>query len=305
MSAAGATNGAASLVAAFKHCEAVTRQRARNFYYGLRLAPEPQRSALFAVYAWMRRADDLIDSPDTENGSRRNAIDAFMNATSAAFEGRMAYDDGDPMWLAFAATAQRFPIRQEQFREMIEGQLEDLRGDSYQTFEQLEAYCYRVASTVGLVCVDIWGYSDSAARELAVHRGIAFQLTNILRDLREDYDRGRVYLPAEVFERHGVTIDGLLEWSPADACQRLVMEVVERAESHYEASAPLDSMITPSCLPTLWAMTRIYHGLLEQVRERPERVAMQRRLRLSSFRKGAIALRAKFMATAAHGNGRG
>jgi phytoene synthase len=303
MSASG--SAATEQAAAFKHCEAITRQRARNFYYGLRLAPEPQRSALFAMYAWMRRADDLIDASSLGEDERRTAIDTFMAATDNAFAGSLPSADDDPMWIAFAGTAQRFPIRREQFREMIDGQLDDLKGDTYESFEELESYCYRVASTVGLICVEIWGYSDPVARQHAIERGIAFQLTNILRDLREDHDRGRVYLPAELFRKHNLTIDHVLAWSPAVRCADLVLEVVERAEARYAASAPLDMMITPSCLPTLWAMTRIYHGLLEQVRERPERVSMERRLRLSSFRKGAIALRAKFMASVSHGNGRG
>jgi len=295
----------ADVAAAFKHCEAITKDRARNFYYGLRLAPEPQRSALFAMYAWMRRADDLIDSSDLSDDAKRRAIDAFMVSTDGAFDGSLPTHDDDPMWLAFATTAADFPIRREQFHEMIDGQLEDLKGCTYETFEQLEHYCYRVASTVGLICVDIWGYTDPAARERAIDRGIAFQLTNILRDLREDHHRGRVYLPAELFVRHDITMDHVLTWSPAASCERLVREVAERAERRYEASAPLDGMITPACLPTLWAMTRIYHGILQQVREKPERVSMERRLRLSAFRKGAIAFKAKFMAGAAHTGSRG
>lgn len=289
---------------AFKHCETITRQRARNFYYGLRLSPEPQRSALFTMYAWMRRADDLIDGSTLDPADQRAAIDKFLADTESTFQGKLPADDDDPMWIAFAATAKRFPIKAEQFRDMIEGQLDDLAGKAYETVEQLETYCYRVASTVGLICIDIWGYTDPSARERAIDRGIAFQLTNILRDLREDFEQGRTYLPTELLQKHGVTMAQLLDWQPADACHKLVMEVVERAEARYASSAPLESMITPSCLPTLWAMTRIYHGLLDQVRERPERVAMPRRLRLSAFRKGAIALRAKFMATGSHANGK-
>jgi len=281
---------------AFRHCEQVTRQRARNFYYGLRLSPEPHRSALFAVYAWMRLADDLIDDSQLDHDSLRQSVNAFMESTEAAFEDEVSRDSNELMWIALSATAKKFPIRLEHFREMMQGQLDDVAGTTYATFDQLEQYCYRVASTVGLICIDIWGYRDSAARDLAVQRGIAFQLTNILRDIREDHARGRVYLPSELFRRHDVTIEHLLAWTPADRCRQLVLEVVDRAERRYAASEPLDSMITASCLPTLWAMTRIYHSLLDRMRERPERVVMEKRLRLSALRKGAIALKARLMA---------
>jgi phytoene synthase len=158
----------------------------------------------------------------------------------------------------------------------------------------VRGYCYRVASTVGLVCIEIWGYGDRAARALAVDRGIAFQLTNILRDYREDYDAGRIYLPVEDFRRHGIEPGGLRHWEDASACRGFVLEQVERARTFYRRSAGLEALITPSCRPTLWAMTAIYRGILEKAARDPRCIVSERRLRLSSWKKGVIALRARW-----------
>ncbi len=276
---------------ALRHCRDITRRRARNFYYGLKLTPEPRRSALFAVYAWMRRADDLVDGTADDPQRRREAIDAFREATDAALAGRIV--EQDPIWIALADTASRFEVDRQSLHDLIDGQLDDLGGHSYETFEDVRRYCYRVASTVGLICIDIWGYEDPAARELAADRGIAFQLTNILRDYKEDFDAGRVYLPAEDFRHHGLTPRALRGWEDPARCDRLILEQVARARAYYHRSAALDGMITPSCRPTLWAMTTIYRGLLEKVERVPARIVSDRRLRLSFWRKASIALIAR------------
>ena len=282
---------------ALRHCRAITRRRARNFYYGLTLAPEPQRSALFAVYAWMRRADDLVDGADGQPDAQRQGLEVFRAATDVALEGRA--DGDDPLWIALADVAARFDLDRAHFHAMLDGQLEDARGRRYETFEQLREYCYRVASAVGLICIEVWGYRDPAARDLAVDRGIAFQLTNILRDYKQDFDAGRVYLPRQAFEACRLEPRELRRWSPPDRCRRLIEDHLELAESFYRRSVPLDAMITASCRPTLWAMTRIYHGLLEKIKQSPPRIVLGKRLRLSALQKSAIAFRARRMARAA------
>ena len=278
---------------AHRFCRDVTRRRARNFYYGLKLTPEPQRSALYSVYAWMRRADDLVDNATKITDDLRREIAAFRATTDAALAGRVTVDEH--LWVALADTAARFDLPREAFHLTLEGQLDDLAGAHYATFGDVRDYCYRVASTVGLICIGIWGYSDPAARELAVDRGIAFQLTNILRDYREDFDVGRVYLPAEDFERHGITPGELRQWSLPAACRAIIGRQVERATWYYQRAAPLDGMIGRSGRPTLWAMTAIYHALLAKIGRSPHRIAGNRRLRLSSIRKGSIALRARWL----------
>lgn len=289
-----AANDQASVAAAFARCRAITRSRARNFYYGIRLSPEPQRSAIYAVYAWMRLADDLVDSCDASDlAMLERRIADFRAHTDSALTGHPAADD--PLWLAMAQTAQQFQINPAHFHDMLDGQLEDARRTSYDTFEQLVAYCRRVASTVGLICIDIWGYTDPRACELAAERGIAFQLTNILRDVAQDHDIGRVYLPTEDFERLGISSFDLRAWRKPEACRRLIDINAQRAEESYARSAPLDGMVRACGRPTLWAMTAIYHGLLEKIRRDPERLVGGRRVRLSALHKGTIALRAKWL----------
>ena len=283
-----------SLAQAFNFCREVTRRRARNFYYGLKVTPEPQRSALYAIYAWMRRADDLVDSTPGESETGRREIADFGATTDAALSGRVERDEH--LWIALADTAKRYDLPRESFHMVLEGQLKDLTGAQYETFSDVRDYCYHVASTVGLICISVWGYSDPAARELAVDRGIAFQLTNILRDYKEDYDAGRVYLPAEDFARHGLTPQQLRQWTDPVACQAMIGELAARTRSFYDQSAPLDRMICRCGRPTLQAITTIYGALLTKIERSPRRIVAHRRLRLSSPRKGSIALRARLFA---------
>jgi phytoene synthase len=280
-----------SVADALACCRDVTRHRARNFYYGLKLTPEPKRSALYSIYAWMRRADDLVDSIADDAGGRREAIDAFRAATDAALDGADAGDDW--LWIALGDTASRFDLPRAAFHGVLDGQLEDLSGQRYGKWSELRRYCERVASTVGLLCISVWGYRDPAARELAVERGIAFQLTNILRDYKQDYDAGRVYLPQEDFDRIRLTPAMLRRWDEPRRSREFVLDQVARAQSFYERSAHLEGMIAASCRPTLWAMTAIYRGLLNKLEGSPQRLVSDHRLRLSSWHKGMIALRAR------------
>lgn len=282
------------LALAYEHCKAITRERARNFYYGIRLSPEPQRSAIYTVYAWMRLADDLVDSAgDMSLEALERRIIAFRDATDAALAGNPPADS--PLWLAMTATSQRFHLPAGHFHEMLEGQLDDARRMIYDTYLQLLQYCQRVASTVGMICIEIWGYGDPAAQELAAERGVAFQLTNILRDMAEDHDAGRVYLPREDFERFGLSPEDLRTWQCPEQCRDLLMATIDRAHACYERSAPLDGMVHPCGRPTLWAMTTIYRNLLAKIKAHPQRVAQGRRVRLSALHKGAIAIRAKWL----------
>jgi phytoene synthase len=324
------------LTGAYAACEAITRRRARNFYYGLKLTPPSRRGAMYAVYAWMRQADDLADAAGLAEAQRRQRIAALRARTrqlfalaqnsqrgpderevglesgrsksgrsksswsdSAESRASSATEEQDSVWLAMEDTVRRFRLSIEPFEAMLDGQLEDIEHREYETFEELRRFCYRVASTVGLVCISIWGHRDPRARDLAIDRGIAFQLTNILRDVREDFSRDRVYLPREDFARHGLDPAALLEWRDDRRCRALILEQAERVEHLYSRSAELDSLIEPSCRPTLWAMTSIYHRLLEKIRANPRAIAGSRRIRLSCLTKGWIALRARRQARAA------
>ncbi|MCZ6835500.1 MAG: phytoene/squalene synthase family protein [Planctomycetota bacterium] len=281
---------------AMEHCRRITRAEARNFYYGLKLAPEPKRSALYTIYAWMRRADDLVDDlvdeTTTEQDRRGERLERFREETDAALEGNPV--DDDPVWIGLSHVVDCFGLDASLFHDMLDGQLEDLGHREYETFDDLRRYCYRVASTVGLICITIWGYEQKEAEAIAIDRGIAFQLTNIIRDFREDFDIGRIYLPRCDFQKHGLTPRQMREGENPDAAKRFILQQIDRAESYYQKSESLESMIHPSCAPSLWAMTSIYRGTLDKIRRDPGRLIGDRRISLNSLRKSSIALQAKW-----------
>ena len=279
------------LEASRAYCHDVVRERARNFYYGLRLTPEPKRSALYAVYAWMRRADDLVDEAG-EEVEKLSRLDRFEAATRGVLGGGGVPEE--PMWPAVADAAGRYGIPVDYFQAMIDGQRVDLTKRRYATFEALYDYCYKVASVVGLSCIEVWGYEGGeATRRLAEWRGIAFQLTNILRDVREDAERDRVYLPAEDFELFEVSPSMFLFGRPGDALGG-IGRTIERAGAYYAKSSELEGKVHPDGRACLGAMTSIYRGIYEKVRRRPASVLTGKRVRLGGWRKGLIAARAKW-----------
>lgn len=288
---------AAELEAAYGVCREVTRARARNFFYGLRLTPEPRRSAVYSIYAWMRAADDEADA-EADQENRHARFGRFRALTERVLGGDLSAAPRPSFWPAFAATVRSYPIDHRVIRSMLDGLEADLDHRGYETLEELEHYCYCVGSTVGLTCVNIWGLAEGvdpqAARVKAEARGKAFQLTNILRDVAQDFDGSpsRVYLPAEVLDGHGLTAEGLRRWADPARCRSLMMAEAGRAEALYAASEGLEGMIDPACAPALWGMTRIYHGLLEVILADPARPFTGRRVRLSSARKFGIALQA-------------
>lgn len=292
-----------ALAEAYGHCREITRTRARNFYYGLRLTPEPRRSAIYSIYAWMRAADDAADEAGTL-AERRERLRMFADWTRGVMSGARDVETHEQSLLAAALseTVRRYPVEREVFDDMLLGLQLDLDREQLADEEQLAHYCYCVAGTAGLACVRIWGLREGAdaerARELALRRGQAFQRTNILRDFAEDFDGSprRVYLPAAALARHGVTAADVRAWAKPDGCEALIREQAELAREHYAASAELENLIDPACAPTLWAMTRIYSGLLEQIEAEPRRVvgdaASGGRARLAPAAKATIAIRA-------------
>ena len=277
-------------------CEQLTRTQARNFYYGLKLLPEPKRSDMFALYAYMRLIDDIADEDDGRGYEQRlDDLDAWRTVTRAVLDGdgeRLAAGAGHEIWPAFADMARRNRLPHELFDDVIAGQRQDLRPAAFETFDQLHEYCYRVAGTVGLASIYVWGFDgDESTRGLAVARGVAFQLTNILRDLREDAARGRCYLPRADLAAAGVAEVDVMNGRGGDAFVALMRAQIARAESFYASSAALESRIAPDSRPTLTAMTQIYHGLLKKLAAEPQRV-LRERVSLSLFTKLMIGWRA-------------
>lgn len=301
--------GPEELAAAFAHCREITRRRARNFYYGLRLTPEPRRSAIYAIYAWMRAADDAVDESGTvaEREARLRRFSVWTEQLlGEAVSGRLGLGMDLPtaghLGIALAATVASYPIGTAIFRDMLIGLRRDIKGHDITDDADLTRYCYCVAGTAGLACVAIWGLRDgadpAAARDLALRRGQAFQRTNILRDFAEDFDGAegprRVYIPQDALVRHRLTAEQLRAWAPVEECEVLIREQAGLAREHYILSADLETMIDPGCAPTLWAMTRIYSGLLEHIEADPSRAVGGGggRVRLAPAAKATIALRA-------------
>ncbi|HZK83007.1 MAG TPA: phytoene/squalene synthase family protein [Humisphaera sp.] len=274
------------------YCEQITRLQARNFYYGLKLLPEPKRSAMFALYAYMRLVDDIADDEDGRSIHQRlDDLESWRVQTHAALDGSLA-DTSHELWPAFADMVQRYKLPAHLFDEVIAGQRQDLEPTPFETFEPLYEYCYRVAGVVGLASIYVWGFDGSeAAEQLAIERGVAFQLTNILRDLREDAGRGRTYLPQDELMAAGVDEDDIRGAEGGEKFLRMMRYQIERAEAYYEKSAALEKHISPECRPTLIAMTDIYRGLLAKIADEPERV-LRERVSLSIFSKLRIGWRA-------------
>lgn len=272
------------LAESYAHCRTVAKKRAKNFYYSFLLLPPQQKDAMCAIYAFMRYCDDLSDEP----GATRSAMERWRDALTAALNG---YPDGNPAWPAFLDAVERYRIPHEYFFEMIDGVESDLEPRVIRTFEELYRYCYQVASVVGLTTIHVFGFTSPDALPLAEKCGIAFQLTNILRDIREDAGLGRVYLPAEDLERFGVSADDLRLGHKTEQFGRLMEFEVARARSYYRESAPLLGYVPRDTRRAMWALMAIYSTLLDRVSESGYDVLM-RRISLSAPDKILIVGRA-------------
>jgi phytoene synthase len=270
----------------YKHCREIARTRARNFYFSFIMLPPEQRDAMCAVYTFMRYCDDLSDEP----GATKSAMIRWRRALENALAG---HPDEHPSWLAFLDSVERYKIPHEYFFHMIDGVASDLEPREIATFDDLYQYCYRVASVVGLTTIHIFGFTSRDALPLAEKCGIAFQLTNILRDVREDADLGRVYIPTEDLERFGVSKEDLKAGRRSEQFGRLMEFEADRARRYYRESAPLLPLIQPRTRRSLWVLIAIYSRLLERVSESKYDV-LTRRISLSPVEKMWIMLQAAF-----------
>lgn len=279
-----------------QYCRQITKQQARNFYYGLALLAEPKRSALFALYAYMRHVDDLADDEDGRSPEQRLAdLEQFRRWTHLAFTGQLPERGPRELWPAFSEMVRTYNLPLQIFDDAIAGQCQDVVGTTFETFEELRQYCYRVAGTVGLASIYIWGFDGGEQTEaMAVDCGVALQLTNILRDLSEDASRGRVYLSSDDLARFGLNRTDMLSRRGGDAFERLMQFEIHRAEEYFARSKPLEGLISADCRPTLNTMTGIYHRLLEKIAADPQRV-MQHRISVSMVSKIIIALEATWL----------
>jgi phytoene synthase len=256
----------------YAYCRQVARRQARNFYYSFVLLSKPQRDAMCAIYAFMRYSDDLSDDPTVASTT---SMQKWREDLDAALRGD--YHE-NPCWPAFHDAVKRYNIPHEYFYQMIDGVSSDLQPRNFQTFDELYRYCYQVASVVGLTIVHIFGFQNPRALVLAEKCGIAFQLTNIIRDVKEDSERGRDYLPAEDREMLP-EIHDLLRYEG------------ERAKAYYREALPLIGMVNKKSRASLWALIEIYRQLLERIEAKNYEVFAER-IRLSAFEKLTIVIKA-------------
>jgi phytoene synthase len=284
------------LACAYATCRAIARREARNFYYTFVALPVARRNAICAIYAFMRQADDLADDESLPREERRHKLNAWLAAWHGTASGARTTD---PVFLAVRDATQRFAIPLELLDELVEGVAMDLDRsagsdpDTYATFGDLYRYCYLVASVVGLVSIRIFGYSGDRAEKLAEETGIAFQLTNILRDVSEDAARRRVYLPLADLAAHGVSLDSVLHRAPSappTAAERaLLASITRRAEEYYRSAGVLLPLIHRESRPALWILISIYHALLKRI-ERADYDVFTRRASVPTAQKIAILL---------------
>jgi phytoene synthase len=288
------------LRAAYGVCRHVARSAARNFYYGFLVLPRRKRDAISAVYAFMRHADDISDDPLLSPEEKRLRLQSWRERMHRVLAGDAT---DDPVLMALADTQRRFQLPPELLDKLVEGTLMDLSAPQsssavpgvpvvlYDSFEQLYRYCYHVASVVGLVSIRIFGYRDPAAELLAERTGVAFQLTNIIRDVEEDALLGRVYLPREDLERFGIDPALLVNGGPGRALEPqlaplLAMEA-ERARELYASADALLPLIDEDAQPALWTLVEIYRRLLDKIAARNFAV-FGGRIRLTTREKLAV-----------------
>jgi len=268
------------LAVAYSVCRSITRTAAKNFYYAFLVLPKAKRQALCAVYAFMRRCDDIADDAGMSLRERRQKLNDWLEGLHRSLAGHAS---DDPVLLALTDAQRRFKIPVEQLDELAIGTAmdvqeapagEDPRNVSgelavhYRTFEDLYLYCYRVAAIVGLVCIRVFGYKDPAAEVLAERCGIAFQLTNIIRDVKEDAAVGRVYLPEDDLAKFGISAGELCSATAATRFRELLAFEATRAREYYQSADELIPYIDEDSQPALWVLVSIYKRLLEEIAAR-------------------------------------
>jgi phytoene synthase len=275
------TPAPAQLHMAYSVCRGITRTNAKNFYYAFQVLPKRKRQALCAVYAFMRRCDDITDDATLSLEERRFKLETWLSALHRAQQGEPT---DDPILLALTDAQRRYTIPAGLLDELAMGTAMDVIDPAdptqatpaaipgltvrYHTFDDLKLYCYRVASVVGLVCIHIFGYRDPAAETLAEHCGLAFQLTNIIRDVKEDAGMGRIYLPEEDLAKFDLSAPELLSTPDPARFRPLLALEADRAREFYAAGDKLIPYISEDSQPALWVLVTIYRRLLEKIAEK-------------------------------------
>ena len=294
---------ASQLAMAYSVCRSIARSAAKNFYYGFAVLPRRKRNALSAVYAFMRRCDDITDDVALSPGDRNQRLVEWLGKVHRALA---AQPTDDPVLLGLTDAQRTYQIPIGLLDQLAYGTAEDLEHGQpapsgggplvarYQTFEELRRYCYGVASVVGLVCIKIFGYRDPAAEALAERCGLAFQLTNIVRDVKEDVAMGRVYFPQEDLAQCGLSAADLAAPQVDVARIRLLLAMeADRARECYSSGEELIPLVNEDSQPALWVLITIYRRLLEKIAAKQydvfgERVRLTAPEKLTVMGKGIL-----------------
>jgi phytoene synthase len=277
------------LIASYRSAEAVARSRS-NFYYSFLVLPPEKKRAFCAVYAFMRHCDDISD----ENGNpadKRKLLNDWRAQLDLVYSGDSVKNAILP---AFRDTVHNFSIPAEYFHWIIDGAEADLDIHQYETFDDLYRYCFNVASAVGLVCIQIFGFDDESAKKYAEQCGIAFQLTNILRDVKEDAGRGRIYIPLEDLRRFEYSAEDLHRGIFDERFEKLMRFETERTREYYLAARKLLPLVEKASKPALWAMIEIYERILNRI-VKVQFDVFRNSIHLAGREKAIIALRALAM----------
>jgi phytoene synthase len=303
------TNSNARIAEAYRFCREIARREAQNFYWAFRVLPRHKSDAMCAVYAFMRRADDISDDESKPIVTRRAEMTTWLHAwrashAPASSDSLHDANADNPIFIALADTQRRFQIPDGLLEELISGTTMDLlphaaEVQTYATFDDLYRYCYLVASVVGLVCIKIFGYTDARAEKFAEETGVAFQLTNILRDVKEDVERGRVYLPMDLLDEFGENVDELRELAAGRAMTErergMLATLAIRAEKYYLAANKLIPLLDRDSRAAMWVLVTIYHRLLSRIADHKMEV-FRERVSISTAEKLAVLARGAVMA---------
>jgi phytoene synthase len=269
-----------SLEESYRLCTQIARRTGKNFYYSFIMMPREKRLAMCAIYAFMRHSDDIADSA-ANPALASEGLRAWRATVDVALHGQ---NSTDPILPALADTVERYGIEPGRFHELLDGTEMDQSKTRYETFEELYKYCYHVASVVGLIVLPVLGYKDETAKAPAEACGIAFQLTNILRDVKEDAQLGRIYLPREDLRKFGVEETDIVNSRTTPQFLELMKLEAARAREYYSKALPLLRMIDEDSRSTLAVMMAIYGGILDKI-ERRNFAVFDERIRLSSVEK--------------------
>ncbi len=264
---------------AYEACRTITRREAKNFYYAFLTLPVAKRRAIYAAYAFCRHCDDSVDE-ETSTDAKLTALADLHSDLEATYSGNAS----SPVFLALADVAKQYDIPQDYFREVILGVERDLVKDRFKNFDELREYCYRVASVVGLICLQIFGYDNDDAKEYAVDLGLAMQLTNIIRDVREDLEMGRVYLPQDEMARFGYSEEDLRSGVRNQAFMDLMQFQSQRAREYFDRGfklLPYLSRRSRACPAVLGAL---YSKVLDRI-EASDYDVLESRVSLSKAEK--------------------